>query len=318
MKSVLVSLAVLATFAIGGYLAYTSGQGGGEEGVFEYDLDALKAVDPKLISHRETVGFALRCEAPKAIAVGEGDSLYVGHGAGVIHFDGTGTVLKECDVPDPVTCLAVDRNAKRLYVGSKDRVRVYSLALMLQQEWAPLKKPAHLTSLAVAGDRVYAADAGRRTAVTFDRSGAVVLEFGRRDEKRGSPGLIIPSPYFDCFVDGQGKPWLVNPGIHAFERYAENGDMIQTWKTSSTGIEGFCGCCNPSHVALLPGSRIVTSEKGLVRIKIYGLNGGMESVVAAPDAFDDDTVGLDLAVDAKQRILALDPKRKRVRIFVEK
>jgi hypothetical protein len=38
-------------------------------------------------------------------------------------------------------------------------------------------------------------------------------------------------------------------------------------------------------------------------------------VVAGPESFEPQTVGLDLAVDSKDRIYVLDPKKKSVRIF---
>lgn len=82
-------------------------------------------------------------------------------------------------------------------------------------------------------------------------------------------------------------------------------------------IEGFCGCCNPSHFAIREDGSFVTSEKGIPRIKVYDRLGRLASVVAGPDSFDEGTVGLDLALDSAQRVLVLDPARRAVRIFVE-
>ena len=82
-------------------------------------------------------------------------------------------------------------------------------------------------------------------------------------------------------------------------------------------IEGFCGCCNPSHFAILEDGSFVTSEKGIPRVKIYDRLGRLASVVAGSDRFDEGTVGLDLALDSAQRILVLDPARRAVRIFVK-
>ena len=44
----------------------------------------------------------------------------------------------------------------------------------------------------------------------------------------------------------------------------------------------------------------------------------MHAVVAGPDQFTEGTVGIDLAVDSKNRIYVLDPMRKQVRIFEKK
>ena len=80
-------------------------------------------------------------------------------------------------------------------------------------------------------------------------------------------------------------------------------------------VDGFSGCCNPSHAAVLQDGSFVTAEKGLVRVKIHNRAGEFVCLVAAPDQFDKGTVGLDLAVDSNGRIHVLDPKRKQVRIF---
>jgi hypothetical protein len=80
-------------------------------------------------------------------------------------------------------------------------------------------------------------------------------------------------------------------------------------------LDGFCGCCNPSHLALTPDGKFITSEKGLPRVKVYDRAGRFECVVAGPDRFARDTVGLDVAVDSTGRILVLDPAAGAVRVF---
>jgi hypothetical protein len=83
-------------------------------------------------------------------------------------------------------------------------------------------------------------------------------------------------------------------------------------------IQGFSGCCNPSHFAILEDGSFVTSEKGLPRVKVYNRIGNLVSVVALAEHFMEGTVGLDLAVDAAQKIYVLDPLQKIVRIFEKK
>ena len=83
-------------------------------------------------------------------------------------------------------------------------------------------------------------------------------------------------------------------------------------------IDGFCGCCNPSNVAFLSDGSVVTSEKGIERIKMYSPEGDFKCVVATPASCNEGTKGLDLVVDAEDRILVLDPERRQVRIFAVK
>jgi hypothetical protein len=85
------------------------------------------------------------------------------------------------------------------------------------------------------------------------------------------------------------------------------------------GVDGFCGCCNPIAVALLPDGRSVTCEKGLPRVKIYREHGEFDCVVAGPEIFpqnarigageeaaDGTRASLDAAVDAHGRVFVLD------------
>jgi hypothetical protein len=83
-------------------------------------------------------------------------------------------------------------------------------------------------------------------------------------------------------------------------------------------IQGFSGCCNPSHFVILEDGSFVTSEKGLPRVKVYNRIGYLVSVVAPTEKFIEGTVGLDLAVDSAQKIYVLDPMQKLVRVFVKK
>jgi len=67
----------------------------------------------------------------------------------------------------------------------------------------------------------------------------------------------------------------------------------------------------------LEDGSFVTSEKGLVRIKIYKSSGEFLGVVAPPTKFDDKIEGQapDVAVDNKGNIYALDFDRKVLRVF---
>jgi hypothetical protein len=83
-------------------------------------------------------------------------------------------------------------------------------------------------------------------------------------------------------------------------------------------LDGFSGCCNPTHIAILNDGSFVTSEKGIVRVKIIDPTGKFKTVVATPDDFEKGTTGLDIAIDSEERIILLDPLRNQVRIFEKK
>jgi sugar lactone lactonase YvrE len=134
----------------------------------------------------------------------------------------------------------------------------------------------------------------------------------------GDAGFIVPSPYFDVAVAGKDRLWIVNPGRRRVESYTFDGRILAHWGKASPKIEGLCGCCNPTHIALLPDGRLVTSEKGLPRVKVYSADGELLSVVAPPAAFADAAAGLDVAADSQGRVYVLDPIARKVRVFVRK
>jgi DNA-binding beta-propeller fold protein YncE len=193
--------------------------------------------------------------------------------------------------------------------------------------WPVLDERAYLTSLAVDAENVYAADAGNRVVLRSDHAGKLLGRIGERDDARQIPGLVVPSPYLDVAFDPQGALWVVNPGKHGLESYRLNGELISAWYRPSMELDGFCGCCNPMHVAFRRDGSLVTAEKGLDRVKVYAPDNTLLGVVATPEAFGDSTnqaqpctteavIG-DIVTDAAGRVYVLDKTRDTVRIFEE-
>jgi len=172
-----------------------------------------------------------------------------------------------------------------------------------------------VTSIAVSETSVFIADAGNKIVYHYDLKGNMINEIGRKDSLQGVKGFLIPSPYFDIAIGREDELWVVNPGRHQLEAYSIDGRFLSSWKKTSMGLDGFSGCCNPSHIAILPNGSFVTSEKGIIRVKIHKPSGAFESVVAAPKVFDKGTKGLDLAIDSQNRIIVIDPKKGLIRIF---
>jgi hypothetical protein len=143
-------------------------------------------------------------------------------------------------------------------------------------------------------------------------------KIGERNVGKGITGFVIPSAYLDVALDREGLLWAVNPGQHRLENYTLNGELRSSWERTSMELEGFCGCCNPIHIAILPNGSFVTSEKSIPRVKIHAPTGDFKTVVAPPELFSEGTTGLDLAVDSQERILVLDPLARVVRIFAKK
>jgi len=95
-----------------------------------------------------------------------------------------------------------------------------------------------------------------------------------------------------------------------------DGKLVTFWQHNSIDIEGSSGCCNPAHITVLSTGNVITSEKGIPRVKEYNPNGKFVGVVAGAEAFDEN-ITIDIAVDSKDRILALDPVKKKVWIYLK-
>jgi len=292
------------------------GSGLGDE--FSYDITRLRKVDPKLIGYTETGGIDLAMfREPRGLALGPAGRVAVAGDTKVVTFDKAGAQVAEFKLAAPPQCVAVGPDGT-LFVGILDHVEVVDAVGKPKATWASLGADAVLTGIAVGEDSVFVADAGNREVVRYDLAGKMLGRIGRKDPERNIPGILVPSPHFDVAVGTEGLLWASNPGRRLVEAYTFDGDREVAWGTSSSAIDGFCGCCNPTNLALFADGRVVTSEKGLPRVKVLGVDGSLKSVVAAPAQFADEVRGLDLAVDAQGRILVLDPSAKRVRIFVAK
>ncbi len=284
---------------------------------FSYDVSELRKVDPKLIRYEEAAGFGTGMREARGLAVDAKDRPYVAGDDMVVAFDKEGKRGAEIKCGGSPRCLAVGANGT-LYVGMKDHVEVFTPGGERKGMWPGLGEKAIVTSIAAGEDDVFVADAGNRVVVRYDLAGRQMGVIGRRDAARNIPGFTVPSPHFDVAIGRDGLLWVANPGRLRVEAYTFDGDLEASWGKPSPAIDGFCGCCNPTDFAFLPDGRFVTAEKGLPRVKVYGHDGQFECVVAPPDSFEKDAVGLDLATDSQGRILVLDPASKRVRVFVRK
>lgn len=203
-----------------------------------------------------------------------------------------------------------------LVIGMENHVEIYTISGKLVARQEPPDSNSMITSIAVSGNVIFLADAGNKTVWKYDRNGKVTGKIGEKDPERNIPGFVVPSPFFDVAVSPAGELWVANPGRHELENYKPDGTLVSHWGEASITLEGFTGCCNPSHFTILPDGCFVTSEKGLERVKIYSPGGKYLRLVAAPGSFDEGTKGLDLAAGINGRILVLDPRRNQVRIFL--
>jgi len=294
---------------------------------FTYDLSELAKVDPNLIHYEEAAAIPTGMDEPRGIAVGGEGVIVVAGDKAVRLFADDGKSTGEFETPEAPQAVAATTGKVGLgiYLAMKDHVEMYTPDGKQHDVWEKAGPNALFTSIALSATSIFVADAGNRMVLRyrgyreegpFRRQ--IASRIGEKDDARGIPGFVVPSPYFDVAVGPQNTLWVANPGRRRIERYTFDGNLVSAWGKASPKIEGFCGCCNPTHIAVLPGGGLVTSEKGLARVKTYTAQGDLVSVVAPPAAFSEGTVGLDVAADSQGRILVLDPVARKVRVFVKK
>ena len=302
----------------------------------DQDVDAYPPGDPRhvdrrTIAYRQSGEWALDLEHPRAIATGPADRVYVAGDHQVLVFAAEGKSLEPLNLVGEPSCIAVGGADHKfpgaVYVGLPGRVvRLDGQGAVAAELNEGLDEASVLTSIALAEEDVFVADAGHRIVLRFGLEGKLVRRIGECNSLRGVPGFVLPSPYFDVAVTPDGLLRVAHTGARRIETYTFEGDLLGHWGAASATSEGFFGCCNPANFAVLPNGCFVTVEKGLPRVKVYSHQGVFESFVATPqelapgtiteDARDDTRQKpFDVAADSRGRVLLLDPNSHKVRIF---
>jgi hypothetical protein len=297
---------------------------------FAYDVERLRKTDPKLIQYEQAGHFASPNPDPRRIVIGPDDRVYIAAGNSVSVLDREGARIIEIALGTAARCVAVAGDGT-IYAGVRDHVEVFDRKGQRLATWDSPGKRTWFTGLAAGENDVFAADAGNRVVLRYDKSGKLVGRIGEKNKEKNVPGIIMPSPYLDVKLGRDGLLRLNNTGRHRVEAYTAAGDLEFSWGKPTSAIEGFCGCCNPVGLALMPDGRYVTCEKGLPRVKVYSPEGAFESVVAGPESFVENAKatfvkgtedcrlgGLDAAVDSQQRIYILDLVANDVRVMKHK
>jgi hypothetical protein len=304
-------------------------QGGPAANPFAYEVDRFAKTDPKLIAYEEFAKFPAGVAEPRRIEAAQGQ-IYIAGKTGVVVLNGSGSRVSELPLSAAARALAVAGDGS-LYVAVRERIEVFDRDGQSRSKWESPGKKAWLTGLTISEQELFAADSANRVVLRYDRSGKLLGRIGEKSKERNVHGLIVPSPYLDVALGKDGLLRVNNPGRHCVDLYTTSGELELSWGKASAAIEGFCGCCNPVGLTMLPDGRCVTSEKGLPRVKVYSAEGVFESVVAGPESFpanaksgsvhdlsDGSMGGLDTAADAQGRIYILDLVTGDVRVMQRK
>ncbi len=325
-KNLLISLALLAAVGVAIWAALsldpTGDRGAGTGRDYEKEFQKLKKFDRSLVKWSESLpAIPVKMDSPVALAVFDDGNICIGGDKAIAIMSPDGREIRRIETAQPPLALAIAD--KTIFAAARNSVTVLTADGQTQAQWAPLNDNAHIVSLAVAEQYVYAADAGNREIVRYDRkTGKRTYKSGPADSGAFLGGFNVPSPHMDVAIDRSGQLLTVDPGRLIVQVRDSYGDVLKTLGSGGSEIGKFYGCCNPAAIATLGDGNIVTYEKTLQRVKIYTPAGKLVEVAAGPNEFTDQPVDMhivcDIAVDRDGRILVLDPIRKTLRIFKRK
>jgi len=285
---------------------------------WEYSVEAFKQVDEALTSHSETKRIRLGHENPKDIFYQNG-SLYILYEKSlqIIDIEGKEKQFFSWKEDEKATCMSVNSSGEIL-IAFSEFLRLYSPEGKVLVKSENLAEESDITSLAIGNDKIFAADGGRREVCVFDNQLNIINTFKGESGVSSLHGFILPGNQFSLSINAEGELWTTNPGVHQLQNYTNEGRLRGGWGDASFGPEGFSGCCNPSYFGFLSDGSFVTSEKGMVRVKIHRESGEFKSYVAPPTEFGNSHVAPAIAIDENDEIILLDFEQSLIRFFSPK
>jgi hypothetical protein len=249
----------------------------------------------------------------QGLAIGPGDAAYALGDGEVRVFDAGGRPARQWAVPEKASCVGVAPDG-RVAVGSPGRVDIYTEAGVRLGEIVvgTPDKPADVTAVRFVRDGVIVADASARILRRYDAKGG---EQGVIGSQNKTGGFMLPNRSLDFDVDAAGVVYATDTGRHRVSSWKQDGTMVESFgKFGMAKPEDFVGCCNPVNVAVAPGGSIVTAEKVIARVKVFGQDRSLLAVIG-PEHFDPMCRHIHVAVDSSGRIVAGDPERRTIAVF---
>ena len=251
-----------------------------------------------------------------SVAVDNQDQVWVGGAFGSKKLDDCFREADGWSTGELVTALDLDADGN-----------VYALHATAVEKFSPDGKPllrwgkggcggdsfGYATGICVSGDNIFIADAGLKTVYRFNRLGEPLNEIASTAVGATTTGFFIPTPYFDCAVH-EGILYIPNPGHLRVEQYDYEGHPLDMWGKPGAKADEFPGCSNPTNLAILPDGNVVVSQKGQPCLKLFDSKGTFLKTLGK-SLFSESTQGIDLAVNTKGKVFAVDPDSCRIHSF---
>lgn len=202
--------------------------------------------------------------------------------------------------------------AGSVLIGEEGRVEQFSPDGRLLSTLQDGDRLGRATSVGVFGDFILVGDATHRRIRRYDKAGAFINDIGADNKTKG---FVIPNGHIDFAVDSDGVIHATNPGKHRVERYSLEGKLLDYFgRFGGTDPTGFCGCCNPTNLALTAGGHVIVTVKAPPLAKVYDKSGGLLAVFAT-DVLDPHCKNMDVATDSKGCVCIVDTVRLQIQVF---
>ncbi len=304
---ILAIVVFLVVLLILGYFLIRPENKKNDQNPYALELDKYYHVDSQLYCNARISSFKIKPENPVGICVDACGTIYVTSKQSLFKLDKNGTVISEIKLPGNAGSLSFGPNNK-LYVSLSNRIAVLNTGGKIISEWQTVNPEGFISSIAVNENFVFAANSYTKKIYWFDFKGNIVKITGQKNAETPAIDFVVPSQYFDCAIGTDGHVWIVNPGRQLIVKLDSVGKEMVHWGKASTGPEGFCGCCNPSHLAILDDGSFITSEKGIPRVKKYDARGELQCVFNIK--FPEGTTGLDICTMGNNIVYILEPNRQ--------
>jgi hypothetical protein len=274
------------------------------------------AVPPRASRYARGADIAVPlASGPRCFARSPSGTLWVAGGAELLEMAGSGAEIRRIGLAEPATALACDADGA-MFVAAGRRLEVRDAAGALRRVFADLDENALVVSIAAAprSRDLFLADAGNKVVLHYTKEGRFLGRIGEKDDARGIPGFVVPSPCFSLAVSAD-RLYAANPGRHGIETYSYDGTLLGSFYKPSLGLDGFAGCCNPACIFIIGPDRILTVEKGVRRIKILSAAGDLIELVAGEEGLAAHFLGDGAIADSDGRFLVLDRASREILVF---
>ncbi len=216
--------------------------------------------------------------------------------------------LWDIKTDEKITAIAVSGDT--IFASTTETILLISSSGSMLAEWGPYEGNSIITSVYSNKQFLAFADAGNKRVFLLKKNGELHSMMGQSEEK-----FVVPSPYFDVALSDD-LLFIANTGHRRIETWTADGKKFSQFGEPGTAPGAFCGCCNPSHFAVIPQG-FVTTEKGINRIKILDRNGDFVEFVSSQNDFIP-SIPLDVASADGKTIYAANSVNNTLYLFKRK